>query len=516
MDTDVIIVGAGPTGLMLACELALAGVRTRIIERRTAPHPHSRALTLHPRSVEILDLRGLAPRFLAHGRPVPGWHYAALPTPLDFAALDTRHGYTLAIPQTRTEALLEERARELGVRISRGLRLTALTQDADGVTCSVRTGGGGSGDGVRGDEGDGEGDRAPLRARYVVGCDGGRSPVREAAGIAFPGSDETLTGVLGDFAGLDADPDALRRLRAAGGLAVPLEGGLTRIVLIDPERMRTPSAEPVTTDEFRACLNRLCGSDLGIGDPHWSSRFGNATRLAERYRAGRVLIAGDAAHIHFPAGGQGLNTGLQDAFNLGWKLAADIRGWAPPGLLDSYDAERRPVGRAVTDNTAVQTLLAELTLVPPYAGPAVALRALLDELLGLPEVNRLLAGRVSALATHYPLEGDAPAGRPLPDIALTVAGSSARRAHELFHEGHFVLLDLTGRPSGGGPDEPAHPRLTHATVTAHDPHEDLDGVTELLVRPDGHIAWATRTADPRPRAAERAAALAAAIDTGRG
>ncbi|MCY0922141.1 FAD-dependent monooxygenase [Streptomyces sp. H27-G5] len=511
MDTDVIIVGAGPTGLMLACELALAGVRTRIIERRTAPHPHSRALTLHPRSVEILDLRGLAPRFLAHGRPVPGWHYAALPTPLDFAALDTRHGYTLAIPQARTEALLEERARELGVRISRGLRLTALTQDADGVTCTVRTADGGPGD----DGGIGPGGRAPLRARYVVGCDGGRSPVREAAGIAFPGSDETLTGVLGDFAGLDADPDALRRLRAAGGLAVPLDGGLTRIVLIDPERMRTPSAEPVTTEEFRACLNRLCGSDLGIGEPYWSSRFGNATRLAERYRAGRVLIAGDAAHIHFPAGGQGLNTGLQDAFNLGWKLAADIAGWAPPGLLDSYDAERRPVGRAVTDNTAVQTLLAELTLVPRYADPAVALRTLLDELLGLPEVNRLLAGRVSALATRYPLEGGAPAGRRLPDMALTVAGSSARRAHELFREGRFVLLDLTGSPSGGGPDEPAHPRLTHATVTAHDPHEDLDGVSELLVRPDGHIAWATRTADPRPRAAERAAALAAAIDTGR-
>ncbi|MFJ9074889.1 FAD-dependent monooxygenase [Streptomyces sp. NPDC102278] len=510
MDTDVIIVGAGPTGLMLACELALAGVRTRIIERRAAPHPHSRALTLHPRSVEILDLRGLAPRFLAHGRPVPGWHYAALPTPLDFAALDTRHGYTLAIPQARTEALLEERARELGVRISRGLRLAELAQDAEGVTCTVHTADAGSGDG----DGGGPRDRAPLRARYLVGCDGGRSVVRQAAGIAFPGSEETLTGVLGDFAGLGADPDALRRLRAAGGLAVPLESGLTRIVLIDPERMRTPSAEPVTTDEFRACLKRLCGSDLGVGEPAWSSRFGNATRLAERYRSGRVLLAGDAAHIHFPAGGQGLNTGLQDAFNLGWKLAADLGGWSPPGLLDSYDGERRPVGRAVTDNTAVQTLLAELTLVPDHAAPAVALRTLLDELLGLPEVNRLLAGRVSALATRYPLQGDPPAGRRLPDIALTVAGSSVRRAYELFHEGHFVLLDLTGRPSPGGPDAHAHPRLTRAGVTGHDPHDDLDGVAELLVRPDGHIAWTTRTADPRPRAVERATALAAAMDPG--
>ncbi|MEV6569562.1 hypothetical protein [Streptomyces sp. NPDC051577] len=180
----------------------------------------------------------------------------------------------------------------------------------------------------------------------------------------------------------------------------------------------------------------------------------------------------------------------------------------------SYDGERRPVGRAVTDNTAVQTLLAELTLVPDLAAPAVALRTLLDELLGLPEVNRLLAGRVSALATRYPLQGDPPAGRRLPDIALTVAGSSVRRAYELFHEGHFVLLDLTGRPSPGGPDAHAHPRLTRAAVTGHDPHDDLDGVAELLVRPDGHIAWTTRTADPRPRAVERAAALAAARDPG--
>jgi 2-polyprenyl-6-methoxyphenol hydroxylase-like FAD-dependent oxidoreductase len=253
--------------------------------------------------------------------------------------------------------------------------------------------------------------------------------VRRAAGIGFPGTDETLTGVLGDFAVMDTGPAALDAARAGGVLVAPLEDGVTRLVVVDPERMRVPASQPVTLEEFRRTLLRMCGTDLGIADPRWLSRFGNATRLADRYRAGRLLLAGDAAHIHFPAAGQGLNTGLQDAANLGWKLAAEIEGWAPPGLLDSYEAERRPVGRKVTENTEIQTLLMELTLVPRYRRPATALRALLDELLGQDEVNRMLAARVSALGT--------------------------------------------------------------------------------LVRPDGHVAWASRTTDPKTRRAERSAALTA-------
>ncbi|MFK8847990.1 monooxygenase [Streptomyces sp. Ac-502] len=497
MNVDVAVVGAGPTGLLLACELALAGVHTRVFERRTEPQRDSRALSLHPRSVELMDQRGLLDRFLPLGRPVPGWHFAQLPTHLDFSVLDSRHGYTLFLAQAHTEALLAERARELGVVIERGYEVDGLSQDGDGAEVKVRGR---------------DGSVATIRARYVVGCDGGRSVVRQAAGIAFPGTDESLTGALGDFA--VADPAALDAARARGVLVAPMEGGIVRLVCIDPERMRVPAGEPVSLEEFRATLTRLCGSDCGVAEPRWLSRFGNATRLAESYRAGRVLLAGDAAHIHFPAAGQGLNTGLQDAMNLGWKLAAEINGWAPPGLLDSYDTERRPVGQMVTENTETQTLLAELTLVPQYQRPATALRALLDELLGMPQVNRTLAARVSALGTAYPPTtpgADPLVGHRMPDIGLTAAGSEAVRVYELLPAGRYVHLDL----AGDAPDLAATvtagwgSRVTPVTVTTRDTHPHLDGVTEILVRPDGHVAWATRTTDLGTRHTERHKALTA-------
>ncbi|KOU08884.1 monooxygenase [Streptomyces sp. NRRL F-5755] len=495
--TDVTVVGAGPTGLMLASELALAGVRTRVLERRTEPQRDSRALTLHPRSVELMDQRGLLDRFLRLGRTVPGWHFAQLPTHLDFSALDSRHGYTLFIAQARTEELLAERARELGVVIERGYEVAGLRQDADGVDVEVR-----------GQDGAVE----TTRTGYVVGCDGGRSVVRQSAGIAFPGTDETLTGVLGDFAAID--PDALDAARAGGVLVAPMEDGLTRLVLIDPERMRVPAAEPVTLEEFRASLTRMCGTDCGIADPRWLSRFGNATRLAAGYRSGRVLLAGDAAHIHFPAAGQGLNTGLQDAMNLGWKLAAAVNGWAPPGLLDSYDAERRPVGQLVTENTEVQTLLAELTLVRQYQRPGAALRKLFDELLGMEEVNRTLAARVSGLGIGYgamTAGADPLVGRRMPDVGLKAVGSEAIRVYELLPAGRFVHLDLAGDDPDCGSAVTAGwgSRVTTVTVTGRDDHPDLDGVTEVLVRPDGHVAWATRTTGVVDRRAERRAALVA-------
>ena len=492
MGFEVIVVGAGPTGLMLAAELALADVRTRVVERRTEATRNSRALTLHPRSVELMDLRGIARRFLSEGPTAPGWHFANLPTPLDFSRLDSRRGYTLVLPQARTEAILETRARELGVRIDRGQQVVGLEQDAAGVSVEVRDVAGGV---------------TEDRALFVVGCDGGRSFVRQAAGIGFPGTDETLTGMLGDFAELEPSPAALEAARAAGVLIVPAGDGLTRLVVIDPERMRRPSSEPVTMAEFRASLRRLCGSDLGIAAPRWLSRFGNATRVAERYRERRVLLAGDATHIHFPAAGQGLNTGLQDAMNLGWKLAAEVRGRAPAGLLDSYDAERRPAGRDFTENTEIQLLLGELTLTPEYARPAAALRALLDELLGLDEVNRLLAGRVSALSTSYPAAaGDDPlVGRRMPDLGLIAADRWSTHVSELLVAGRFALLDFTG----GSPRLASQVagRVEVVAVAEHDERAELRGVRELLVRPDGHVAWASRTADPVAREAERERAL---------
>ncbi|MEU9011266.1 monooxygenase [Streptomyces sp. NPDC048479] len=490
MDPDVIVVGAGPTGLMLASELALAGVRTRIVERRSEPQHQSRALTLHPRSVEVLDQRGLADRFLALGRTMAGWHFAALDTKLDFAALDSRHGYTLFLAQARTEALLEERARELGVEILRGHETLDVRQGADGVDVDVRV----------------AGVRRTTRTRYVVGCDGARSVVRQAAGIGFPGTGETLTGMLGDFEAVTADSGTLDRARAGGVLVVGLEHRLTRFVLIAPQRMRVPSSEPVSMDEFRTALKEACGSDCGIGEPHWLSRFGNATRLAESYRAGRVLLAGDAAHIHFPAAGQGLNTGLQDAMNLGWKLAAEINGWAPPGLLDTYHAERQPVGQSITENTEVQTLLAELTLVAQYERPATALRKLINDLLGMEQVNRRLAGAVSAIDTAYPSKGDPLTGRRLPDVALVTTTTGAGRVYDLLHEGRFVLLCLDGDTSARETGRWAS-RVTSVTVTRHDAHPVLDGLTEVLIRPDGHIAWATRAHDLRTRRMERTQAL---------
>ncbi|MFJ6070877.1 monooxygenase [Streptomyces sp. NPDC093065] len=497
MDTEVIVVGAGPTGLMLACELSLAGVRTRVLERRSEPQRDSRALTLHPRSVELMDQRGLLDRFLPLGRTVPGWHFAGLPTQLDFSALDSRHGYTLFLAQARTEALLEERARELGVQIGRGHETLGVSQDSDGVAVEVRPPGGGT---------------ETVRGLYAVGCDGGRSIVRQDAGIGFPGTDETLTGVLGDFGVVDPRPGALDAARAQGVIVVPLEGGLTRFVYLDPERLRVPAGEPVTVAEFRTSLTRITGSDCGVAEPRWLSRFGNATRLAESYRSGRVLVAGDAAHIHFPAAGQGLNTGLQDAMNLGWKLAAVVAGWAPPGLLDSYGRERRPVGQSVTENTEVQTLLAELTLIEQYQRPAVALRTLVDQLLGMAEVNQRLADQVSALGTHYPPttpDADPLVGRRMPDVGLTTTDREATRVYELLAQGRFVHLTLTGDPALQKSVEGWASRVTAVTVDKYDEHAALDGVTEVLVRPDGHVAWATRTTDGGARGDERIQALTA-------
>ncbi|WP_276314473.1 FAD-dependent monooxygenase [Streptomyces sp. Z26] len=513
-DADVVVAGGGPTGLMLAAELALAGVRVRVLERRPSRQRDSRALILHPRSLEVLDLRGIADRFLARGRTVPTGHFAGLGTRLDFSALDSRHGRTLLLAQTHTEELLEERARELGAEVARGHEVTAVRPTGDGAAVEVS---------ARGTAG-----AYTLRAAYVVGCDGGRSAVREAAGIGFPGTDETLSGMLGDFA--RTDPDALAAAAGTDVLAVPLGGGVTRFVLVDAERMRVSSREPVTEEEFRAALRRTAGTTFGVGEPRWLSRFGNATRLAATYRAGRVLVAGDAAHVHFPAAGQGLNAGLQDAANLGWKLAAEVAGWAPPGLLDSYDAERRPVGEELTANTRAQTLLFELTRMPAYREAAAALRGVLDGLLRLPEANRHLAATVSGLGTAYP-PGDGPGAHPLtgsrvPDVALTTADGTATRVHGLLREGRFALLRLaadgeqggerdgdSGRDSGG---DVGGGRVRAVTATGYEANPRLDGVTELLVRPDGHVAWATGQPAGPSRTAARAQALASWTGTGTG
>ncbi|MBP2478334.1 2-polyprenyl-6-methoxyphenol hydroxylase-like FAD-dependent oxidoreductase [Crossiella equi] len=467
VDVDVVVAGAGPTGLALAGELALAGVRVLVLERRLQPHRESRALTLHPRSVELLDQRGLVEAARAAGPRVPSWHFAGLPTELDFTALDSRHAYTLFIPQARTEALLADWATGLGVTVRRGCSVVDLTQDEDGVTVWFEHAGRA---------------RTGVRAAFAVGCDGGRGAVRTLAGIDFPGNAATFSAMLGDFA--ECADGALERAREHGVLAVALEGGTTRFVVMSPARMRVPASEPVTEEEFRQALVEVTGTDLGVRQPRWLSRFGNATRVAARYREGRVLLAGDAAHIHFPAGGQGLNVGLQDAVNLGWKLAAQVRGWAPAWLLDSYHRERHPVGLAIAENTRVQTLLLQLTLSEEFRAEAGVLRGFLDELLGLPAVNELLAARVSALGVRY--QGTGLAGARMPDVRLTAAGGEPTRVAELLRDGRLLLLDR-----GGEATVPEWAdRVRGVAVTAWEDHPELAGISAVLVRPDGHVAWA--------------------------
>ncbi|BBH71766.1 putative aromatic compound monooxygenase YhjG [Actinoplanes sp. OR16] len=381
---DVVVVGAGPTGLWLAGELRLGGASVTVVEARTERDPHSKALTVHPRTLEIFDCRGVLDRFLAEGGRIPRGHFGSLPDLLDFSVLDTPYPFTLALPQRRTEELLEERALAMGATIRRGVRVAGLT--AEGIE-------------LEGGE--------VLAARYVAGCDGARSTIRQAAGIDFPGTATTTWGWLGDVT-LDAPPATGTAMfsGAEGGLmVVPLPGGVHRLVGIDPGSHRPDWPGELGLDELRATVRRIAGTDYGMRDPRWLSRFGNATRQASAYRAGRVLLAGDAAHMHFPAGGVGMNVGIQDAHNLGWKLAAVVTGRADEALLDTYHEERHPVGAALLRDTRAQT-----ALMASFTPETLALRTVLSGLIAsTPDLSRQLAERLSGLDVAYA------AGRRVPD-----------------------------------------------------------------------------------------------------
>ncbi|WP_310376400.1 rifampin monooxygenase [Catenuloplanes atrovinosus] len=450
---DVIVAGGGPTGMMLAAELRLHGVRVVVLERDAEPSPIVRSLGLHARSIEILDQRGILDRFLAQGTRHPlGGFFAGIRKPAP-ERLDTAHGYVLGLPQPITDRLLTEWAASLGAEIRRGCEVRGLSQDESGVDVEV-----------------GSGER--LRARFVVGCDGGHSTVRKLLGIGFPGEPSRVDTLIGEMeVTASADEIAVaneevRRTQLRFGL-MPLAGGGYRIgVPADGVSASAPSLE-----DFKEQLRAVAGTDFGAHSPRWLSRFGDATRLADRYRAGRVLLAGDAAHVHPPAGGQGLNLGLQDAHNLGWKLAATVRGWAPDGLLDSYGSERRPVAADVLDNTRAQ-----LTLMSLEPGP-LAVRRLVAELMDFPEVSRFLTEKITALGVRYDVGGGHPlAGRHLRDVRL-----GRGRLYELMRDGRGLLLDRTGRLSAAGWDD----RVDHVV----DGSDELDAPAVLL-RPDGHVAWA--------------------------
>ncbi|MEU8821353.1 rifampin monooxygenase [Actinoplanes sp. NPDC048796] len=451
--TEVIVAGGGPTGLMLAAELRLHGVGVVVLERDVDPARNVRAQGLHVRSIEIMDQRGLLGRFLERGRQFrPGGYFAGLGAGWP-DGLDTAHSYVLAIPQTVVEGLLAEHALEAGADLRRGAELTGLSQDDYGVTAELA-----------------DGTRVP--GQFLVGCDGGRSTVRKLAGIGFPGEPSRHETLLGQMeASAPAEEIAavvaeVRRTQLRFGLG-PVGDGTYRVVVPAGEAGPEP-----TLDDFRRQLRAFAGTDFGVHSPRWLSRFGDATRLAERYRDGRVFLAGDAAHIHPPTGGQGLNLGLQDAVNLGWKLAAAVAGWAPQELLDTYESERHPVAVDVLDNTRAQ-----MELLSAEPGPQ-AVRRLLSGLMDIAEVNRRLISKITAIDIRYDFgAGPDLVGRRLRDVRLKHSG----RLFDLQHAGRGLLLDQTGHLAAGG--------WSDRVDRVADISDELESPAVLL-RPDGHVAWA--------------------------
>ncbi|WP_435817688.1 FAD-dependent monooxygenase [Micromonospora parva] len=439
---------------MLAAELRLHDVRVLVVEKETEPPSAVRIVGLHIRSLELMAMRGLLERILPHGRRRPASAYfAAIPKPAP-TGLDPRYAYLLGIPQPVIERLLEEHAVELGAQVRRGRAVAAVEQDDDWVTVELA-------DGER------------LRSRFLVGCDGGRSTVRKLLGVGFPGEPARTESLMGEMAvGIPPEEIAVRvaEIRETHQRFWLRPAGVGVYSVLVPAAGVSDRAEPPTLDDFKRQLHAVAGTDFGVHSPRWLSRFGDAMRLADSYRVGRVLLAGDAAHIHPPIGGQGLNLGVQDAVNLGWKLAAQVRGWAPEALLDTYQAERRPVAEDVLDNTRAQTQL--LSTEPG----AQAVRRLLIELMDFDEVNLHLLKKITAIGIRYDF-GDGPdlLGRRLPDIDVKHG-----HLYGLLHRGRGLLLDRIERLTvGGWSDRVDH--LADSTAAL-----DAPGV---LLRPDGHVAW---------------------------
>ena len=463
----VVVVGGGPTGLMLAAELALGGVDVAIVERRADQTLEgTRARGLHTRSIELLDQRGVADRFLEAGEAMQTTGFAFIG--LDVGDAPTRHPYGLALVQKEAERLLAGWVEELGVPVLREREVAGLTQDEAGVDV-VLAGGSGT-----------------VRARYVVGCDGGRSVVRRAAGIDFPGWDASMSSLIAEFE-VHEQPELGVRRDEKGVFALgPGEDGRVGAVVREDAAAAAAGAEP-TFDDVRAALTDVYGTDFGAHSPAWVSRFTDATRQAAAYRVGRVLLAGDAAHIHSPAGGQGLNLGLHDAVNLGWKLAQVVVGASPETLLDTYHAERHPV--------AAQALRATMAMTALQRADArtEALRDHLAELLAMEEPRRRFAARLAGLDIAYDT-GDPEAhpllGRRMPDLDLTTSDGAATRVSELLHPARPVLLDLADRDATPLPTRVRRVAARHDAATWELPAVgEVTAPTAVLIRPDGHVAW---------------------------
>ena len=467
----VLIVGGGPAGMMLAAELALAQVDVAVVERRPdGVLVGSRAGGIHSRTIEVLDQRGIADRFLAEGRVAQAAVFGS--TVLDMSDFPTRHPYSLGIFQNQIERILAAWIAELPVHIYDGREVTGFAQDDTGVDVQLA---------------DGE----PLRARYLVGCDGGRSLIRKAAGIEFPGWDPTRSNLIAEVEVTEEPPQGVRHDAAGVHGLQPLEDGRTFRVVVTEQQVG-PSSDPTLSD-LSAALTTVFGTDFGVHNPTWISRFTDMTRQAAAYRDGRVLLAGDAAHVHYPAGGQGLSLGVQDAVNLGWKLARVVKGTCPESLLDTYHAERHPVAARALNHTMAQATLQRRD------DRMQALSDVVSELASMDEPRKWLAGLISGLDIHYDLgEGHPLLGRRMPDLDLITADGPLR-VFELLHHATPVLINL-GQP-GDVDITPWADRIRLVDGEYGGPWElPVLGVVSapaaVLVRPDGYVAWVGEPADP--------------------
>ncbi|HEU0183625.1 MAG TPA: FAD-dependent monooxygenase [Agromyces mariniharenae] len=462
--TDVIVVGAGPAGMMLAGELALAGVDVSVVERRsTSELVGSRAGGFHSRTIEILDQRGIADRFLEAGQTAQTARFGT--SVLDIGDLPTRHPYGLALWQNQIEPILAGWIGELGVRVEHSREVTGFERDEDGVEVEFS---------------DGE----TRRASYLVGADGGRSVIRKAAGIEFPGWEATRSNLIAEVAVTEEPPSGMRQDESGTHGLLPMPGGPTYRVVTTERRLVT-AAEPTLADLSDA-LTAVYGTDFGVHDPTWISRFTDATRQAATYRNGRVLLVGDAAHIHYPAGGQGIGLGIQDAVNLGWKLAQVVHGASMPSLLDTYTAERHPAGARALELSMAQTVLQR---ADPRTG---ALNETIDDLLATDPARRQLAARIHGLDVAYDLGAGHPLlGRRMPDLDLEITRTPTR-VYELLHDAKPLLLDFADQRRFEASPWADRVRVVDARFAGDWELPVLGQVappTAVLVRPDGHVVW---------------------------
>ena len=431
----------------------------------------ARGVTIHPRTLEVFEMRGMADTFLNEGVRIPGASFGQLPTLISYHLLDTEYPFVLGQPQGRTTQLIEERARALGADLRRGAEVTGIDLGPDGGTLTVT-------------DADAE---YVVEADWVIGCDGVHSSVRAAAGIEFPGTEQSATIWVGDVLLNEPIAEPLIETWGLEGtiLSIQLPGGVRRFIGLTPEDVTTEWPGDFTFEELQRKVTQVLGTDFGMHSPLWMSRTSNQSRLATTYRQGRVLLAGDAAHRHFPLGGMGMNTGIQDAHDLGWRLAGVINGWTDEATLDEYDRERRAVGEDLMEATQAQT-----AMTVAFTPDGVQLRNLVSKLLAeSPDLVNGLAERYAGLRVAYPSFSDDAhplEGRRVPNAFV----GDGLRVHDLLHDGRFLLLVSSANVLKAATLQPPLPHLAVHTVVVEPGKSPLDGTGAVLVRPDGYVAWA--------------------------